>query len=195
MKITKLLEEIQDIPNPQKEFWVVENPRNGLQVHYTESYDEALDWVNKVDPDGMLDFNIRQLEGETPKDDLSPEQKANVFVREAKKDKEEKEEPTDEEPENEEPADEDVEFGDVENPEQTIQTNLQSALEAAKSLGDDILIQQIGNTITFFTRKFVVGLEDKNDKDAQIPSPPPEEPSELDEIYRNKMLRIAGILK
>jgi len=139
MKITKLLEEIQDIPNPQ-----------------------------------------------------------NVFVREAKKDKKEEpadEEPADEEPEDEEPADEDVEFGDVENPEQTIQTNLQSALEAAKSLGDDTLTQQIGNTITFFTRKFVVGLEDEDGKDAQIPSPSPEEPSELDEIYRNKMLRIAGILK
>lgn len=193
MKITKLLEEIQDIPNPQKEFWVIENPRNGLQVHYTDSEEEAIDWVNKVDPDGMLDFNIRQLEGETPTDDLSPEQKANVFVREAKKNKEE--EPADEEPEDEEPADEDVEFGDVENPEQTIQTNLQSALEAAKSLGDDTLTQQIGNTITFFTRKFVVGLEDEDGKDAQIPSPSPEEPSELDEIYRNKMLRIAGILK
>ena len=137
MKITKLLEEIQDIPNPQ-----------------------------------------------------------NVFVREAKKDKKEEpadEEPADEEPTDEEPADKDVEFGDVENPEQTIQTNLQSALEAAKSLGDDTLIQQIGNTITFFTRKFVVGLED--DKDTQTPSSSPEEPSELDEMYRNRMLRIAGILK
>ena len=193
MKITKLLEEIQDIPNQNKEFWVIENPRNGLQIHYAYSEEEAIDWVNKVDPDGMLDFNIRQLDGEPPRDDLSPEQKANVFVREAKKDKEkESEETPEEETPEEETSEEEVEFESVENPEQVIQSNLQSALEAAKTLGDDILIQQIGNTITFFTRKFVVGLEDEE----PTPSPSPEStPEELDEMYKNKMLRIAGILK
>ena len=30
-------------------------------------------------------------------------------------------------------------------------------MDAAVSLGNDVLADQIGNTITYFTRKFVVG--------------------------------------
>ena len=38
-----------------------------------------------------------------------------------------------------------------------VQDNLQAALEAAKGLGDQKLVDQIGNSITFFTRTHVVG--------------------------------------
>jgi len=38
-----------------------------------------------------------------------------------------------------------------------VQDNLQAALEAAKALGDQKLVDQIGNSITFFTRTHVVG--------------------------------------
>ena len=41
-----------------------------------------------------------------------------------------------------------------------IQDNLQAALEAAKALGDQKLIDQIGNSITFFTRTHIVGKEE-----------------------------------
>ncbi len=40
--------------------------------------------------------------------------------------------------------------------EREIQSNLDKALQAAQELGNEKLIQQIGNTITFFTRDFVV---------------------------------------
>ena len=40
--------------------------------------------------------------------------------------------------------------------ESEILTHLNSALEVAKTKGDDKLIDQIGNTITFFTRQYIV---------------------------------------
>ena len=36
-------------------------------------------------------------------------------------------------------------------------TSLQAAMKASEGLGDEVLTDQIGNTITYFTRKFVVG--------------------------------------
>ena len=41
-----------------------------------------------------------------------------------------------------------------------VQDNLEAALEAAKGLGDEELIKQIGNTLTFFTRQHVVKEEE-----------------------------------
>jgi uncharacterized protein Veg len=62
-----------------------------------------------------------------------------------------------------------------------IQSNLRSALEAAKQLGDKKLIDQIGNTITFYTRTHIVGTEE--DKDL-----------ELNES-KNRMKKLAGLSK
>jgi len=53
----------------------------------------------------------------------------------------------------------DLEGGEGESmgdPVETIQAALTQALEAAQSLGDEKLTDQIGNTITFFTRAHVV---------------------------------------
>jgi len=83
----------------------------------------------------------------------------------------------------EEEAEEEVEITDTEEeiaPElegdtQDVLTHLESALEAARVKGDEKLINQIGNTITFFTRQYVVKEED------------------LFEMKRMK--RLAGILK
>lgn len=41
--------------------------------------------------------------------------------------------------------------------EEIVQDSLKAAMDAAQSLGNDILVDQIGNTITYFTRKVVVG--------------------------------------
>ena len=41
--------------------------------------------------------------------------------------------------------------------EEIIQDSLKAAMDAADSLGNDKLADQIGNTITFFTREYVVG--------------------------------------
>lgn len=83
-------------------------------------------------------FNI-----DTPEEDLD----------EAKKDEEEtidvdlEEEPI--EPEMD-PA------GDLDAGEVEIMDSLEKALEFAKKKGDEKLIDQIGNTITFFTRQYIV---------------------------------------
>ena len=45
--------------------------------------------------------------------------------------------------------------------EEVVQDSLKAAMDAAEALGSDKLADQIGNTITFFTRQFVVG--DRND--------------------------------
>jgi urease accessory protein UreE len=44
--------------------------------------------------------------------------------------------------------------------EELIQDSLKAAMDAANSLGNDKLADQIGNTITFFTREYVVGNRD-----------------------------------
>ena len=41
--------------------------------------------------------------------------------------------------------------------EKIVQDSLQAAMDAANSLGNQKLADQIGNTITFFTREYVVG--------------------------------------
>ena len=41
--------------------------------------------------------------------------------------------------------------------EELIQDSLKAAMDAANQLGNDKLADQIGNTITFFTREYVVG--------------------------------------
>ncbi len=41
--------------------------------------------------------------------------------------------------------------------EEIVQDSLKAAMDAAEALGSEKLVDQIGNTITFFTRQFVVG--------------------------------------
>jgi hypothetical protein len=65
-----------------------------------------------------------------------------------------------------------------------VQDALTQAQAAARTLGDDKLTDQIGNTITFFTRAHIVGSEQN---DASL------EEIELYEMRRMK--RIAGIIK
>jgi hypothetical protein len=48
--------------------------------------------------------------------------------------------------------------------ESIVQDSLEKALEAAKSLGNEKLVTQIGNTITYFTRSEVI-KEEKEIKD------------------------------
>ena len=95
-------------------------------------------------------------------------------VTEAKKDKEEEEDIEVEDIEDIEDV-EDIEIEDTEEEEistpseggiagdeKKVQDSLESALIAAKELGDEKLINQIGNSITFFTRSHVVGSGDEN---------------------------------
>ena len=92
-------------------------------------------------------------------------------VTEAKKDKEEEEEEDIEIEDIEDTEEvEDIEVEDTPSPdisgitgdERKVQDSLESALMAAKELGDEKLINQIGNSITFFTRAHVVGSGDES---------------------------------
>ena len=103
-------------------------------------------------------------------------------IDEAKKD--EKEEDIEVDAEETEPevdleADPEVDMGDGDmdmgGETSEVLDHLEAALEAAQSMGDEKLINQIGNTITFYTRQHVVKEE------------------ELFEVKRMKVL--AGILK
>ena len=82
-----------------------------------------------------------------------------------------------------EPVESDIEITDTEEEvtseldgtnQKTLEA-LEAALESARELGDEKLINQIGNTITFFTRQHIVKEEDL--------------------FERKRMLRLAGILK
>jgi len=50
----------------------------------------------------------------------------------------------------------DIEVG-LSPTEEMVQDSLQAAMKASEALGNDVLTDQIGNTITYFTREFVVG--------------------------------------
>jgi len=79
-----------------------------------------------------------------------------MVLEEAKKDKEEEE--IDVEMDAEESPIEDTPEG---NPDDILDA-LKTALNGAKALGDEKLTDQIGNTITFYTRVHIVGQEQDN---------------------------------
>lgn len=84
-----------------------------------------------------------------------------------------------------------------------VQDNLEAALESAKELGDQKLVDQIGNSITFFTRTHVVGSGEvaEGDIDVEVDSPSADakvgmdlEESQLKESV-NRMKKLAGLIK
>jgi hypothetical protein len=112
-------------------------------------------------------------------------------IDEAKKKKKDKESEdisiediTDETPAEETETTIDVTTDQVNPNIKAVQDALTQAQAAAKTLGDDKLTDQIGNTITFFTRAHIVGGDQKEASLEEI---------ELYEMRRMK--RIAGIIK
>jgi len=93
----------------------------------------------------------------------------------------------------------DIKMGDDEGlkgPLKKIDNNLEAAIEAARELGDEKLIDQIGNTITFFTRTHVVGKAEVAEADIDVDSPAEEAEigMELNESI-NRMKKLAGLIK
>jgi len=79
-----------------------------------------------------------------------------------------------------------------------VQDNLQAALEAAKALGDEKLINQIGNSITFFTRTHVVGKGEVAEADVDVEVDSPAADAEVGmklEESINRMQKLAGLIK
>ena len=137
-----------------------------------EKYGNPEYWAN-------LDKDEENLSGMVEEDDN---------LDEVKKDKKEDEEEDVEDTEEDIDVDVegDIDLADVE-PEASgdkgdIQSNLQAALQAAKAIGDQKLVDQIGNTITFFTRTHIVGDNDSVEE------------NELNEGY-TRMKKLAGLIK
>ena len=79
-----------------------------------------------------------------------------------------------------------------------VQDNLQAALEAAKALGDQKLVDQIGNSITFFTRTHVVGTGEVSEANVDVEVDSPVEDAEVGmklEESINRMKKLAGLIK
>lgn len=126
----------------------------------------------KIKEQILAELSLSEAEEEDDREDdeLSPEELANKYAgspmfREAEED-------VDVNIDVEDEVDVDVEADDIEiekpatkvkvevglSPEEElIQDSLKAAMDAANSLGNDKLADQIGNTITFFTREYVVG--------------------------------------
>jgi len=110
----------------------------------------------------------------------------SLSIREEKKDKEEEEDVEDEEIDidvDDKEMDMDIEDeGEIglTGDKKVVDDSLEAALEAARSLGDEKLVDQIGNTITFFTRSQIV-----------------KETISKEEMLQEakRMQRIAGIIK
>ena len=75
-----------------------------------------------------------------------------------------------------------------------VQDNLEAALEAARKLGDEKLVDQVGNTLTFFTRTHVVKEEAQIDVDVDSPAEDAEIGMKLDESII-RMKKLAGLIK
>ena len=79
-----------------------------------------------------------------------------------------------------------------------VQDNLEAALEAAKALGDQKLVDQIGNSITFFTRTHVVGKGEVAEADVDVEVDSPAEDAEVGmklEESIARMQKLAGLIK
>jgi lambda repressor-like predicted transcriptional regulator len=116
-----------------------------------------------------LSLSEDEEEDDREDDELSPEELANKYAGSPMR---EADEEVDVDIDVEDEVDVDVEADDIEiekkgtdikvevglSPEEElIQDSLKAAMDAANSLGNDKLADQIGNTITFFTREYVVG--------------------------------------
>jgi hypothetical protein len=75
-----------------------------------------------------------------------------------------------------------------------VQDNLEAALESARELGDEKLVDQIGNTLTFFTRTHVVKEDEQVDINIDSPAEDAEVGMKLDESIV-RMQRLAGLIK
>jgi len=152
---------------------VGENVRTDTeQEGYKDGFDDAKDDIEANVEDFVKKMKVSELKSkirETILSELSEESQYNASIYS----------------EAEEDVDVDVDLGDIEDEvnvdvepdeidiekkavrttvdvglspeEEVIQDSLKAAMDSANALGNDKLADQIGNTITFFTREYVVG--------------------------------------
>ena len=118
----------------------------------------------------LAELTLKEDEEDDREDDeLSPEELANKYAGSPMREADE-EVDVDIDVEDEVEVDAEADDIEIEKPgvkttvnvglspeEEIVQDSLKAAMDAAQALGSDKLADQIGNTITFFTRQFVVG--------------------------------------
>ena len=187
---------------------------NLIEEYHADLYlnDELFTAIDAVKRAAKQEMGREDEMGDIPGFEGTRDALDNLGLEEAKKDEDEEEvedvEVDEEEDiildEPEEEIDVDMEVDtepSMDKAEKELQTNLENALNAAKAIGDEKLTNQIGNTITFFTRTHVVGdvsetveevsdrLKYKNRRDYER-----ENEDELNEGY-TRMQKLAGIVK
>lgn len=120
----------------------------------------------------------------TPEEEQLEEKSCSNNLSEAKKDESEEDESEEEDVELEVEDEVETVEDSSDNVVDEVQLSLQKALKGAKQLGDEKLVTQIGNTITFFTRVHIVGDAEEDAEEIFAES-----------IYglKNRFQRIAGI--
>jgi len=116
---------------------------------------------------------------------IREEEEEDVEVAVSDEEEIEMDEPADEAPAEDE-GEVDVEDNakvELSGDKKDVSDNLEAALEAARALGDEKLVDQIGNTITFFTRAHIVKEDELQDEAEEM----------LQESLRMK--RLAGLIK
>ena len=138
------------------------------QEGYKDGFDDAKDDVK----DALSKMKVSELKAkirETILSELSEESQYNASIySEAEEDVDVDVDVEDEVNVDVEPDEIDIEKKAVKTTvnvgltpeEEVIQDSLKAAMDSANQLGNDKLADQIGNTITFFTREYVVGRDD-----------------------------------
>ena len=177
-----------------------------VDEYHAELYlnDELFAAINDVKTAAKSEMGREDEMGDIPGFEGTRDALDNLGLEEAKKDEEEEEvedievdEEEDiilDEPEDEMDVDMEVDTEpSMDKSEKELQTNLENALNAAKAIGDEKLTNQIGNTITFFTRTHVVGDVSETVEEVEVEEVEVEE-VELNEGYA-RMQKLAGIIK
>jgi len=140
--------------------YVAEIPGSAFSEKYFESFEDAEKFVDETDPEGMMNWNIRKIEGSNDKElegamDAGP---GEGGIEEAKK-KDEEEEVEDIDIEDdaemdiEEPAADEPVMGDeITDEQQELQKQLTQAYNTALKMGDEKLTTQLSNTITYYLK-------------------------------------------
>ena len=148
---------------------VDENARTDAEEEgYEDGFDDAKDDIEDT-PKKMKKSELKAKIRETILSELSEESQYNASIySEAEEDVDVDVDVEDEVTVDVEPDEIDIEKPAVKTTvevglspeEEVIQDSLKAAMDAANQLGNDKLVDQIGNTITFFTREYVVGNRD-----------------------------------
>ena len=159
---TSLLEEMEyDVPSTYTDKDL--DDLLSIVLKYVEDPNDAEEEIAKFDTGGfdtMSDYVITNLLRDKDYNDWYNKLHS---IKEAEEEEDKEEEDVEVEDEVEVTADEkegiDVKQdadSDLTGVVGNVQDNLEAALEAARKLGDEKLVDQIGNTLTFFTRNHVV---------------------------------------